>query len=185
MGKRKTKIVNGKKYFVLKDGSLGAETGTRGKKKKNSKDVGVQGTTRSQVECLDMDRERKPRIHRGAGQALHLADDIERDIESKGCVYRWVTDENSRVQMFIDDWWDIYLDARGESIRVLAGTGKSGQGVDFVLMIQKKEHADETNALKRKKAAATLESQQALKGGNVPEYVVDGQDQVIERVAGD
>lgn len=169
-------------YYIRNDGSRGKPF-TRGKK--NSKDL-KEAKTRSEKDgAVTTPEPRRPRVHRGAGRALDISSAIKADIKSKDCVSRWVADENSRVQLFLDDWWDIYLDAGGNQIRVLAGTGKNGQGVDYVLMVQKNEYYAETLELKRKKVAGTLDSQQVLSDGSVPEYVPDGQGQVIERVAGD
>lgn len=152
--------------------------------KKSSKSL-QEPETRAEVDGATTTPEpRKARVHRGAGRALDLPDAIAADIKAKDCVSRWVVDENSRIQLFLDDWWDIYTTASGNQIRVLAGTGKNGQGVEFVLMVQKNEYYAETLELKKKKVEGTLESQQVLNDGNVPEYVANGQDQVIEQIAG-
>jgi len=183
MSKYGTKIVDGVKYNLKKDQSIGSKYNHPSKK--SSKDLKEPKSRVQKDGAITTPEPRRPRVHRGAGRALDLSEGIKADIKAKDCVSRWVADENSRVQLFLDDWWDIYLDANGNQIRVLAGTGKNGQGVDFVLMIQKNEYYAETLDLKKKKVAGTLESQQVLNGGNAPEYVPDGQGSVIEQVAGD
>ncbi len=127
---------------------------------------------------------RAPRIHKGAGKALDLPAGIVSDIRAKDCVYRFVTNEGANVQVYLDDWWDVYKDADGNEISRLAGTGRDGKGCNYILMIQKREYYSETQELKRQKVSATLESQQVLNKGIVPEYVPDGQDLVVETRAG-
>lgn len=172
-----TRKVGDKLMRLKKDGSLGKEI----MPKKSSKDLEVT-QTRSELDTAAPTR--APRVHRGAGRALDVPEAVQADIEAKDCVCRWVVDENARVQIFLDDWWDIYRDAQGKDVRVMAGSGKNGQGVYYVLMIQKKSDHAETIELKRQKVAGTLEAQQVLEQGKVPDYLPDGQSQVIDQVPG-
>lgn len=151
----------------------------------NSKDLQNPKARSERDGAVTTPEPRKARVHMGAGRALDIPDGIAAEIKAADCVSRWVVDENSRVQLFLDDWWDIYKTASGNSIRVLAGTGKNGQGVEYVLMVQKNEYYAETVELKRKDVRGTLDSHQVLNDGKAPEYVPDGQSQVIEQVADD
>ena len=66
----------------------------------------------------------------------------------------------------------------GEQIK---RTGENGHGVNYVLMIRLTSICEEEKRLKQERNKGSLEAQQIVSGGVVPEYLPEGQEEVVER----
>ena len=119
---------------------------------------------------------RPARVPIGVGGNLAVSPSILADIDAAGCVARWCIDDNQgSISRYEAAYWDTYTDSNGKNITRPAGGGKT-----HLLMMLKKEYAEEDRLLKRKQNSGKLNDTVKLDTtGDAPEYIPDGQEYVI------
>lgn len=173
------------------DGSEGAPVVSR---KKSSKDIDVPQTRVSKelaasapsgdinekmLQALEATTKQEL-VFKGAGTALDLPEGITKHIQSLNCESAWILHLDHKVRIAENGGWIAYSDATGQPIYRHAGTGENGHGVNYVLMIRLVSICEQHRDLKKAINKRSLESQQQLAGGKVPQYVPDSQTDVIE-----
>lgn len=120
--------------------------------------------------------DRPARVPMGAGANLAVSKSILDEIDSQGCVVRWVVDDSrGLVERRLAAYWEFYTDANGSKLTRPAGAGKTN-----ILMILDKKYAEEDRLLKRKGNRDSLQKLAELKTeGGVEDYIPEGREYVI------
>ena len=136
----------------------------------------LKNSSTEELSRSDKVESRPARVPRGAGGILAVSESILDEIKAAGCEARWCLDDNQgNISKYEAAYWDIYKDANGKSIKRPAGGGKT-----HILMMLKKEYAEEDRALKRKRNSVTLNDTAKLdRDGDAPEYIPDGREYVV------